>query len=69
LADLQENKKPTSGLEPLTCSLRVIGYVLQGLAHECKSRISKPVSIPRVAVLHRTALPVVSEWYQYRSRI
>ena len=24
--------EPTSGLEPLTCSLRVIGHVLQGVA-------------------------------------
>jgi hypothetical protein len=37
--------EPTSGLEPLTCSLRVIIQVLQEFAGVCKSRISKPVSL------------------------
>jgi hypothetical protein len=27
-----ERGEPTSGLEPLTCSLRVCGHVLQGIA-------------------------------------
>jgi len=57
----KEHREPTSGLEPLTCSLRMIGHVLQGVAQECKSRISKPVSILRVAA-NCTALR--SRWYQ-----
>src|SRR5215204_4294737 len=40
----RQNMEPTSGLEPLTCSLRVIGQVLQGFAEACKCRISKPIS-------------------------
>ena len=36
-----ENGEPTSGLEPLTCSLRVIHQALQGCAAGCKSRISR----------------------------
>ena len=39
-----EKGEPTSGLEPLTCSLRVIHHALQGCAGDCKCRISKPVS-------------------------
>ena len=35
--------EPTSGLEPLTCSLRVITQALQGCAGGCKSRISKVI--------------------------
>jgi hypothetical protein len=34
-------EEPTSGLEPLTCSLRVIYQALQGHAEVCKSRIPK----------------------------
>src|ERR687889_961779 len=41
--------EPTSGLEPLSCSLRVIHQVLQGVARGCKSRISKGYSLLRVA--------------------
>jgi hypothetical protein len=37
----RKNREPTSGLEPLTCSLRVIGHVLQGCAGDCKCRIFK----------------------------
>src|SRR5215210_2597890 len=29
----RQNREPTSGLEPLTCSLRVIGQALQGVAN------------------------------------
>ena len=43
------NKEPTNGLEPLSCSIRVIHQALQGLAQPCKSRISKPVSFLRLA--------------------
>jgi hypothetical protein len=43
-------REPTSGLEPLTCSLRVIHQALQGLAQGCKSRISKGFSCPWLAL-------------------
>jgi hypothetical protein len=39
-----KNKEPTSGLEPPTCSLRVISQALQGVAGVCKCRISREVS-------------------------
>jgi hypothetical protein len=42
-------KEPTSGLEPLTCSLRVRQYALQGLARGCKTLISRQLSLLRVA--------------------
>src|SRR5215218_9849858 len=41
----RQNTEPTSGLEPLTCSLRVISQVLQGYAQGCKTRIHRPVSL------------------------
>jgi hypothetical protein len=41
--------EPTSGLEPLTCSLRVIIHVLQRFAEACKTRISRLVSFLRLA--------------------
>src|SRR5215210_2347416 len=44
-----ESGEPTSGLEPLTCSLRVIHQALQGLAEGCKSRISTGFSFLRLA--------------------
>jgi hypothetical protein len=57
----EENKGPTSGLEPPTCSLRVITQALQGLAQECKSRISKPDSL----LLFAACCTVLrSRWYQ-----
>jgi hypothetical protein len=40
----RQNKEPTSGLEPLSCLLRVIIHVLQGFARGRKCRISKGVS-------------------------
>src|SRR5918997_7211568 len=45
----QGKREPTSGLEPLTCSLRVIGHVLQGVAGDCKCRIFRGVSFPCLA--------------------
>jgi hypothetical protein len=36
-----ERGEPTSGLEPLTCSLRVIGRALLGFAQGCKTRRSE----------------------------
>jgi hypothetical protein len=41
--------EPTSGLEPLTCSLRVCGQWLLSVARACKSRISKGLSILSLA--------------------
>ena len=43
------------------CSLRVITQALQGVAEACKSRISKPFSIPRVAAC---CTVLRSRWYQ-----
>jgi len=48
-ANRNKNEEPTSGLEPLTCSLRVIHQALQGLAGVCKSPISKGFSFLQVA--------------------
>jgi hypothetical protein len=53
--------EPTSGLEPLNCSLRVIAQALQGFAGDCKSRISKPLSLLRVAA---SCTVLRSRWYQ-----
>ena|SRR5215208_1706880 len=38
-------REPTSGLEPLYCSLRVIGHTLQWFAQGCKCRISRRHSL------------------------
>ena len=43
-------REPTKGLEPLACSLRVIGQALQAFAEGCKYCISKPYSFLRLAV-------------------
>src|SRR5215203_5970308 len=43
LARTSRKGKPTSGLGPLICSLRVINQVLQEFAQTYKLRISKPV--------------------------
>jgi hypothetical protein len=58
---LQAKREPTSGLEPLTCSLRVITQALQGVAQLCKSRIPKPVSFLRFAPC---CTVLRSRWYQ-----
>jgi hypothetical protein len=52
-----ESREPTSGLEPLTCSLGVCGQWLLGGAGVCKSRISKGVSVPCVAHYCRVLRP------------
>ena len=62
---MRNKREPTSGLEPLTCSLRVIA---SGVAGGC-SGVANPAYLsgffsPVCCVLHRIALPVVSEWYQ-----
>jgi integrase len=54
-------REPTSGLEPLTCSLRVITQVLQGVARACNSRIPKPFSLLRLA---ECCTVLRSRWYQ-----
>ena len=58
---IRKKREPTSGLEPLPCSLRVSGHALRGFARSCKSRISKRVSFlclaPCCTVLR-------SRWYQ-----
>ena len=46
---MRENKESTSGLEPLTCSLRVCGQWLLVVAGVCISRISKRFSVPSFA--------------------
>jgi hypothetical protein len=54
-------REPTSGLEPLTCSLRVIHQVLQRFARACKTRMDKPVSFLRLALC---CTVLRSRWYQ-----
>src|ERR687898_511000 len=54
-------REPTSGLEPLTCSLRVITHALQGVAGGCKSRLSKRLSLLRLAAC---CTVLRSRWYQ-----
>src|SRR5918998_3766756 len=54
-------REPASGLEPLSCSLRVIIEVLQGFARTCKSRISKPYSLLCLAECCTVLRP---RWYQ-----
>src|SRR5215216_5147790 len=44
-ANLYKIGEPTSGLEPPTCSLRVITQALQGCAGGCKCRIYKRLSL------------------------
>ena len=56
-----ERGEPTSGLEPLTCALRVIGHALQGCAEACKCRIFRGVSFLRLAA---SCTELRSRWYQ-----
>ncbi len=60
-ANPKKIREPTSGLEPLTCSLRVISQALQGFAHGCKARRDKPVSFLYLAVC---CTVLRSRWYQ-----
>jgi hypothetical protein len=57
----RQKTEPTSGLEPLTCSLRVIHQALQGFADGCKTRIPKPVSFLCLALC---CTVLRSRWYQ-----
>ena len=56
-----QKREPTSGLEPLTCSLRVIHHALQGFAGDCKSRMFRGVSFPGLAPC---CTVLRSRWYQ-----
>src|ERR687890_2523259 len=60
-ANLYKLGEPTSGLEPLTCSLRVITQALQGVAEDCKCRIFRGVSFPCLAAC---CTVLRSRWYQ-----
>ena len=57
----EENKGPTSGLEPPTYSLRVIGHALRALAGGCRCRIDKPASFLCLAAC---CTLLRSQWYQ-----
>ena len=46
LLQKRQKREPTSGLEPLSCSLRVINRVFPGVAQVCISPISRPFSLP-----------------------
>src|SRR5918992_1393383 len=56
-----KRRKPTSGLEPLSCSLRLISQVLQGFAVACKSRIPRQFPLLRFA---ECCTVLRSRWYQ-----
>ena len=45
----RKKREPTSGLEPLTCSLRVCGQWLPRVARGCKSPLSKRFLVPSIA--------------------
>src|SRR5215218_453051 len=49
--------EPTRGLEPLTCSLRVIIGAFPGVAGGCKTRIPKRLSLPQLAQPCRVLRP------------
>jgi hypothetical protein len=56
-----KHREPTSGLEPLSCSLRVIGHSLQGCAGTRKCPLSKGDAFPQVAACCTELRP---RWYQ-----
>jgi hypothetical protein len=60
-ANRRKEREPTSGLKPLTCSLRVISQVLQRFVQACKSRIDKPISFLCLALC---CTVLCSRWYQ-----
>jgi hypothetical protein len=57
----QGNREPTSGLEPLSRSLRVCGQSLQGCAEGCRSCIFRGVSF---LCLAECCIVLRSRWYQ-----
>ena len=60
-ANRNKNREPPSGLEPLTCSLRVSGQALQRVAGACKSPIFRLVSPLHIA---RCCTVLRSRWCQ-----
>jgi hypothetical protein len=58
---IARKEEPTSGLEPLTCSLRVIHQALQGCIQACNSPIPKRLSLLWVAAC---CTVLRSRWYQ-----
>jgi hypothetical protein len=60
-AKVKKKGEPTSGLEPLTCSLRVIIRMFPDVAGGCETRITKPLSLLRVALSCRV---LRSRWCQ-----
>ncbi len=57
LPAIAKNREPTSGLEPLTCSLRVCGQWLLGVAGVCEYRINKRLFFPSFARYCRVLRP------------
>jgi hypothetical protein len=55
------SREPTSGLEPLTCSLRHSCDVLLGVAQGCNCRISKRFALLWLA---QCCIVLRSRWYQ-----
>src|SRR5215211_9550757 len=57
----RQKRESTSGLEPLSCSLRVITQALQGCAGDCKRPIFRGVFFPCLAAC---CTVLRSRWYQ-----
>ncbi len=57
LLRIEVKEEPTSGLEPLTCSLRVIKKVFLSVAGVCRTRIHKPFSLLQLAPRCRVLRP------------
>ena len=55
-----ERREPTSGLEPLTCSLRVSHQALLAFAQGCRFPIPKSIFLPRLALRCAVLRP---RWY------
>ena len=56
-ANLYKLGEPTSGLEPLTCSLRVCGQWLLRVAEVCRFRITTRFFVPSIAHYCRALRP------------
>jgi hypothetical protein len=50
-ANQHKRREPTSGLEPLTCSLRVCGQWLLSVAGSCKSRMGNELPAPVLSTI------------------
>src|SRR5215210_5496405 len=53
----RRKREPTSGLEPLTCSLRACGRWLLSVAQVCISRITTQFFVPSIAYYCRVLRP------------